>query len=48
VVVEGTARGRVARLVAGIAILAVVVGAGVWLLVDSGEASPTVRDKLVG
>jgi hypothetical protein len=37
----------VARLVAGIAILAVVVGAGVWLLVDSGEAGPTLGDRLV-
>jgi len=46
-VVEGTARGRVARLVAVIAILAVVVGAGVWLLVDSGEAGPNLGDKLV-
>ena len=32
---------------AGIAILAVVVGAGVWLLVDSGEAGPNLGDKLV-
>jgi hypothetical protein len=37
----------VARLVAGIAILAVVVGAGVWLLLDSSEAGPTPEDKLV-
>jgi hypothetical protein len=37
----------VARLVAGIAILAVVVGAGVWLLVDSGEAGPTPGGRLV-
>jgi hypothetical protein len=34
-------------LVAGVAILAVVVGAGVWLLVDSGEAGPHLGDKLV-
>lgn len=34
-------------MVAGIAILAVVVGAGVWLLVDSGEAGPNLGDKLV-
>ena len=32
---------------AGIAILAVVVGAGVWLLVDSGQAGPDPGDKLV-
>ena len=32
---------------AGIAILAVVVGAGVWLLVDSGEAGPSLGDRLV-
>jgi hypothetical protein len=37
----------VARLVAGIAILAVVVGAGVWLLADSGEAGPDLGDRLV-
>jgi hypothetical protein len=37
----------VARLVAGIAILAVVVGAGVWLLVDSGQAGPKLNDRLV-
>ena len=36
-----------ARLVAGIAILGVVVGAGVWLLVESGEAGPNLGDKLV-
>ncbi len=32
---------------AGIAILAVVVGAGVWLLADSGQAGPNLGDKLV-
>jgi len=30
-----------------IAILAVVVGAGVWLLADSGAAGPDLGDKLV-
>jgi hypothetical protein len=38
----------VARLVAGFAILAVVVGAGVWLLVDPGDGGgPNLGDNLV-
>jgi hypothetical protein len=45
--VEGSARGRVVRLLAGIAILAVVLAAGAWLLLDSGDDGPDLGHKLV-
>jgi hypothetical protein len=45
--VEGSARGRVVRLLAGIAILAVVLGAGAWLLLDSGDDGPDLGGRLV-
>jgi hypothetical protein len=37
----------VARVAAGVVILGVVLAAGVWLLMDSSEGGPDLREKLV-